>query len=137
MWRCAEEQPLFKTKSGEHHCWEYTVPPYIESGEELYNDLTLAYDNGAKCIVVFDSNEAYTQGILKEEHLQALKQFGQYAQANPRQGSQSSGRTAFVLPRVTRMVFVDPAIRFGVYGRQTIFFYQLCKRQHATGTILN
>jgi hypothetical protein len=27
--------------------WTYNNPPYIESGEELYNDLRLAYENGA------------------------------------------------------------------------------------------
>jgi hypothetical protein len=78
--------------------WTYTHPPYIESGEQLYNDMQLAYDNGAKYIIVFDCNEEYTQGILQEEHLQAMQQFWKYAQANPRTNSSSSDRTAFVLP---------------------------------------
>lgn len=78
--------------------WTYTHPPYIESGEQLYNDMKLAYDNGAKYIIVFDSNEEYTQGILQEEHLQAMQQFWKYAQANPRTNSPSSKQTAFVLP---------------------------------------
>jgi hypothetical protein len=30
--------------------WTYRQPPYIESGPELYNDLVLAYQNGAKYI---------------------------------------------------------------------------------------
>jgi len=62
--------------------WEYTVPPYIESSEKLYEDLVLAYDNGAKYILVFDSDEDYTQSILQEEHLDTLKQFWEYAQDN-------------------------------------------------------
>ena len=33
---------------------EYTMPPHIESGEQLYKDLILAYENRAKSIVVFD-----------------------------------------------------------------------------------
>jgi len=28
--------------------WTYTRPPYIESGTQLYSDMKLAYDNGAK-----------------------------------------------------------------------------------------
>jgi hypothetical protein len=78
--------------------WTYTTPPYLESGAELYKDLILAYDNGAKYILVFDSNEDYTQGILKEEHLQALQQFWQYAQDNPRKSNPLSDRVAYVLP---------------------------------------
>ncbi len=78
--------------------WTYTQPPYLESGEELYNDLVLAYENGAKYITIFDSNEDYTQGTLKEEHLAALKQFWQYMQDNPRENSSISDRVAYVLP---------------------------------------
>ena len=53
--------------------WTYTDPPYIESGQELYEDLMLAYENGAKYIVVLDTNKNYTQGILEEEHLARFK----------------------------------------------------------------
>ncbi len=41
--------------------WTYTNPPYIESGTELYADLVLAYENGAKYILVFDTNKNYTK----------------------------------------------------------------------------
>jgi hypothetical protein len=79
--------------------WTYTAQPYIESGEELYEDLILAYENGAKYIVVFDSNKDYTSGILGEEHLEALKQFWQYAQDNPRENDPIGDRVAYVLPK--------------------------------------
>lgn len=79
--------------------WTYNYPPYIESGQELYDDLVLAYENGAKYIVVFDSNEDYTGGILKEEHFEALEQFWQYTQDNPRNYIQIEKRVAFVLPK--------------------------------------
>jgi hypothetical protein len=79
--------------------WTYTQPPYLESGEQLYDDLVLAYDNGAKFILIFDSNEEYTESTLKEEHLDALKQFWQYAKDNPRQNAQPSDRVAYVLPK--------------------------------------
>jgi hypothetical protein len=79
--------------------WEYTTPPYIESGNELYNDMVLAYENGAKYIAVFDSNEEYTQSTLTEEHLNALKQFWQYIKQNPRSSSSVNDRVGFVLPK--------------------------------------
>jgi len=41
--------------------WTYMQPPYIESGPELYNDMMLAYENGAKYIIVFDSDKNYTK----------------------------------------------------------------------------
>jgi len=78
--------------------WTYTEPPYIESGEELYKDLVLAYDNGAKYIVVFDGNEGWTGGIFGKEHLDALRQFWNYIHNNPRKNYPISGRTAYVLP---------------------------------------
>ena len=79
--------------------WTYNNPPYIESGTELYNDLVLAYENGAKYILIFDSNEEYTQGILQKEHLDALKQFWNYTKNNPRTSEASSERVAYVLPK--------------------------------------
>ena len=79
--------------------WTYNHPPYIESGKELYNDLILAYENGAKYVLVFDSNEDYTESILKEEHFEALEQFWQYVQDNPRNKIQIEKRVAFVLPK--------------------------------------
>lgn len=78
--------------------WKYTQPPYIESGSDLYNDMMLAYENGAKYIIVFDSNKNYTQNILQQEQLDAIKQFWQYVQDNPRTNSPVSDRTAYVLP---------------------------------------
>ena len=79
--------------------WTYTNPPYIESGAELYTDLVYAYDNGAKYILVFDTNEDYTRGILQDEHLDALKLFWQYATDNPRRLEPPKDRVAYVLPK--------------------------------------
>ena len=78
--------------------WTYTRSPYIESGSQLYSDMKLAYDNGAKYIVVFDSNQDYTGGILKDEHLHALQQFWQYAQNSYGESNPVGVRVAFVLP---------------------------------------
>ena len=60
-------------------------------------DLVYAYDNGAKYVLVFDSNENYTESILKEEHFEALERFWQYTLDNP--NPEVVDRVAFVLPK--------------------------------------
>ena len=82
--------------------WTYTEPPYLESGEELYDDLVLAYENDAKYILVFDTNKNYTHSVLEEGeggHLDALKRFWQYAKDNPRPSDPTFDRVAYVLPK--------------------------------------
>ena len=79
--------------------WTYNNPPYIESGEELYEDMIVAYENGAKYILVFDLNEDWSHGILKEEQFYAMKQFWQYMQDNPRTTTVTNNRVAYVLPK--------------------------------------
>ena len=79
--------------------WTYDNPPYIESGARLYEDLVYAYENGAKYIIVFDSNKEYTEGILKTEHFKALQEFWEYAMVNPRKINQGGNRMAYVLPK--------------------------------------
>jgi hypothetical protein len=79
--------------------WTYNHPPYIESGEELYDDMILAYENGAKYIIVFDSNKDWTDGILRDEHFEALKRFWEYTQNNPRTSKPTKERVAYVLPK--------------------------------------
>ncbi len=96
---CRGAATMQKKEWGVIIAWTYTNPPYIESEGEFYNDLVLAYENGANYIVVFDSNENYTQGILDEDHLAALKQFWEYMQDNPRENSATSDRVAYVLPK--------------------------------------
>jgi hypothetical protein len=78
--------------------WTYNHPPYLESRRELYEDMVLAYDNGAKYILVFDTNKNYTHGVLEKEHLDALKDFWNYAKNNPRKLEASTERVAYVLP---------------------------------------
>ena len=96
--------------------WTYNQSPYLGSREELYNDIVLAYKNGAKYILVFDTNENYTHGILTEEHLQAIKDFTQYAHSNPRKNSTVNERTAFVLPKDYGYGFRGPEDRiWGVF----------------------
>jgi hypothetical protein len=78
--------------------WTYTQPPYLESASVLYDDLVLAYENGAKYILVFDTNENYTHTVIDDKHLDAMKQFWQYTQEHPRLSNPIRNRIAYVLP---------------------------------------
>jgi len=103
--------------------WTYNNAPYIESGEELYNDMMLAYNNGAKYILVFNypyvANSPY--GILEEEHLEALKKFWNYAGDNPPTGDALSDRVAYVLPKDYGYGFRGPNDKiWGLWGADTL-----------------
>ena len=77
--------------------WTYRKSPYIEDAEELYRDLVLAYNNGAKYIIVFNYPTNVTEfGVLTREHLNSMRKFWNYVSAFP-QPKQAS-KTAYVLP---------------------------------------
>ncbi|MCL2134109.1 MAG: hypothetical protein FWH37_00915 [Candidatus Bathyarchaeota archaeon] len=82
--------------------YTYEHSPYLASGPELYQDMVTAYENGAKYILVFDysvdSETGITQGILQQEHLDALKEFWKYIKNNPRPSNPVNERIAYVLP---------------------------------------
>ncbi len=78
--------------------WSYTNDPWIENGTQLYEDMLLAYDNGAKYVIVFDSDEN-GHSILQAEHLEAMQRFWNYVQNNhPKNSYLKSERVAYVLP---------------------------------------
>jgi len=106
--------------------WTYNKPPYIESGEELYDDMVLAYESGAKYILIFDSNEGWSHGILEEEHLDALKQFWQYTQNNPRTTTATNDRVAYVLPKDYAYGFRGPNDKIWGLWEADDFSFELC-----------
>jgi hypothetical protein len=88
--------------------WEYTEEPYIESGEELYDDMVLAYKTGAKYVVVFSYPKIRQYGILTEEHFDALKDFWSYIHSNPQEHGVIQGEVAYVLPQDYGFGFRNP-----------------------------
>jgi len=106
--------------------WQYTEPPYISSGEHLYENLVLAYESGAKYILLFDSNEGYTGGTLKQEHFDALKRFWQYKEDNPDRNIQSRDRVAFVLPKDYGYGFRGPNDKIWGLWEADAFSIELC-----------
>ncbi|MGA3289696.1 MAG: hypothetical protein ABSD42_05605 [Candidatus Bathyarchaeia archaeon] len=84
----------------------------MESGPELYDDLVLGYNSGAKYAIVFDyalavspsgkqmePYQPYEYGILQDEHFEALKNFWTYVQQNPSKQGSLKADTALVLPQ--------------------------------------
>jgi hypothetical protein len=57
--------------------WKFNIPPYLDTGTEILNQMKNAYECGAKYFVLFnyykDADNPY--GTLKEEHFQALEYF--------------------------------------------------------------
>ncbi len=73
----------------------------FENATEMYASMMLAWQNGAKYIVVFDSPGNFsipqTQwGVLTQDHLDAIRRFGDYTQSH--QQPQLRVETAYVLP---------------------------------------
>jgi hypothetical protein len=88
--------------------WTYDVPPYLETGVELYEDLALAYDSGAKYAAIYDSSINYTDTTLTEDHFTALKNFWTYMQQNPDMQGILDADAALVLPQDYGFGFRSP-----------------------------
>jgi hypothetical protein len=78
--------------------WKYDNPPYLESADELFDDMVTAYDAGAEYIAVFNYPEIGPYGLLTEEHFDAIRQFKDYVKDNPQNKSSNVQRIAYVLP---------------------------------------
>jgi len=112
--------------------WTYTQWPYLESGSELYDDMVLAYENGAKYIIIFDANRNYTHSVLDKDeegnyqtqgHHDALKQFWQYVKDNPRSSDPIRNRVAYVLPEGYGYGFRGPEDKiWGLWGADDFSF---------------
>jgi hypothetical protein len=81
--------------------WTYRDWPYIESDSQLYDDLVLAYNNGAKYAIIFNypENNVTQFGILDQKHLDAIKNFWSYQTNNqPTDANYNQVKTAYVMP---------------------------------------
>ncbi len=78
--------------------WKYSQAPYLESGDELYSDLTLAYSSGAKYAVVFSYPDITGYGTLTEEHFEALQSFWNNLHTDPESFGLNQPEVAYVVP---------------------------------------
>ena len=78
--------------------WKYSDAPYLENGEELYSDLTLAYSSGAKYAVVFSYPDITAYGTLTEEHFEVLQRFWTILHTDPESFGLNTPEVAYVVP---------------------------------------
>jgi hypothetical protein len=82
--------------------WTYYEPPYLASAQEIYQEMLLAYNAGAKYVTIFNYPtypEDNPYGILSEDHFKAMENFWKYAKANPRlTGDKGYAEAVLVLP---------------------------------------
>ena len=82
--------------------WSGQPDFFVENPEQLYNDMVLAYQNGAKYIIVFNSPAQFAPpteyGTFTSEHFERMEQFWNYVQDEPSVGPYPAD-TAFVLPK--------------------------------------
>lgn len=56
--------------------WKYDSAPYLDSGGQIYNQMLMSYQAGAKYIVVFNyPYEGNSYGAMTDEHFIALQRF--------------------------------------------------------------
>jgi hypothetical protein len=80
--------------------WTYDNAPYLTSAENLFDDLVLAYRNGAKYAVIFNHPDTSFSdyGILTEEHFDILEVFWNYIKDNPNEYGIEAAKVAYILP---------------------------------------
>ena len=88
--------------------WKYDQVPYLESGEELYDDLVLAYSAGAKCAVVFSYPHINDYGTLTDDHFDALKRFWTTMHSNPESFGSLEPEVAYIVPKDYGFGFRSP-----------------------------
>jgi hypothetical protein len=84
--------------------WKYSEEPYLDNGTEIYNQMLMAYEAGAKYVVIFNypkiSDNPY--GIMTDEHFEALERFWNDVMTEPNLKTIpdfSQAEAALVLPR--------------------------------------
>ena len=99
--------------------WSNELEPLVEDPDQLYSDMVLAYQNGAKYIVVFNSPGRFPPcteyGTLTLEHFEVMKKFWNYMRTEPPVENYPA-HTAYVLPRDYGYGFRGPSDK--IWGKQ-------------------
>jgi hypothetical protein len=75
-------------------------PLNLQTGDQIYNELKQAYENGAEYGVVFNyaPNSKSTAGLLQDEQFNAIQKFWTDIVQNPKVTNNVKGQDALVLP---------------------------------------
>ncbi|MCW3995559.1 MAG: hypothetical protein NWE98_05360 [Candidatus Bathyarchaeota archaeon] len=79
--------------------WATNDPPYMATGTQMLKELNIAYEAGAKYLIVFNYPQINPYGALTDEHFNAMKNFWNRIHTSPRKNVVKSGQVAFVLPK--------------------------------------
>ena len=85
--------------------WKYTQPPYLDTGAEIYSQMLLAYESGAKYITIYNAPTCPADnkfGAMTEEHFAAFEKLWKHITTTPASETQSESIRAeavLVLPR--------------------------------------
>jgi hypothetical protein len=88
--------------------WKYNQPPYLESADEMYSDLSQAYSSGAKYAVVFSYPNITDYGTLTPEHFEALQNFWNNIHQTPGSFTPTKTQVAYVVPEDYGFGFRSP-----------------------------
>jgi len=80
--------------------WKYKQAPYLDSGVEVYSQMTSAYRSGARYIVLFNypSLEGNPYGVMQDEHFEALSKFWSEATSGKLSWGSVKAEAVLVLP---------------------------------------
>jgi hypothetical protein len=81
--------------------WKYDQPPYLDTGREIYKQMTLAYTAGADYIAIFNypqNDTANPYGTLTNDHFEALRAFWNDIKTGRVTHGSQPARAALVLP---------------------------------------
>lgn len=78
--------------------WFFDEPPYLETPNELFQDMIRAYDAGAKYISIFNFPEIGPYGLLNQDYFDVIEQFQDYVLSNTRNKTSNEQKIAYVLP---------------------------------------
>jgi len=81
--------------------WKYNQPPYLDSGPEIYKQMRISFEAGAKYIVVFNYpyEEGNTYGTLKDEHFEAIEKLWNEIKDDKITHRSIKAKAVLVLPR--------------------------------------
>ena len=92
---------LQKKQWGAIITWKYDQPPYLDTGQEIYKQMTTAYEAGADYVVIFDyptfNDNPY--GAMTDEHFKALENFWNDITTQKITHGSAPAEAALVLPQ--------------------------------------
>jgi hypothetical protein len=80
--------------------WKYTQPPYLDTSENIYNQLVTSYNAGAKYITIFDypyNSSGNPYGVLTDGDFQVLENFWNHVVTKSSSNS-AHAKAVLVLP---------------------------------------